>query len=156
MSRIYWIVLWVTALLFDHSLVQWALATIVGKMGFVDGFKDAYQYFTLSGYAFFTAFRLVPYLVLALVVWSLKRKHKSATAGVAWGGYLGIVLMIASSYWAALHPLYTGEHASSTTAIAFLIIPFFAIITGAMGSLAGVALMRVMGMTAPGKRSSGF
>jgi len=148
---LYWIVFWVTALLLDHSLVQWALAVQVGKLGAVEGFHDAYAYFTPAGYAFFTAFRLVPYLALALVVRSLARKKRKITAGIAWGGYLGIVLMIASSYWAALQPLYTGEHVSSTTAIAFVIIPFYAIITGAMGALAGVAMMRVMGMLADDK-----
>lgn len=146
MSKLFWVVFWAAALLLDHYMVQWALAVQVGKLGFVEGFNDAYRHFTPIGWVFLTAIRLVPYLILAAVVkWSVSKQGKTA-AGIAWGGFLGIVLMVASSYWAALQPLYTGEHASSTTAIAFVIIPFYAIITGAMGALAGVAVMRVMGM----------
>lgn len=146
MNKLFWIALWVTALLLNENLVQWVLAVQVGKLGLMEGFTDAYRFFTLAGYAFFTAFRLVPYLLLAWVVRSSIKKKRKATVGIAWGGLLGIALMIASSLWAALMPLYTGEHASSTTAIAFLFIPFFAIVTGAMGSLAGVAVVHVMGM----------
>ncbi|MGA9575318.1 MAG: hypothetical protein WBS20_15365 [Lysobacterales bacterium] len=147
MSRIFWVVLWATALLVNENLVQWALAVRVGKLGFMEGFSDAFQYFTLGGYAFFTAFRLIPYLILAWVVKSSIKKKRKATAGIAWGGLLGIVLMITNASWAVLHPLYTEEHASSTTAIAFLFIPFFAIVTGVLGSLAGVAVVWVMGRT---------
>ena len=146
MNKFFWVALWVTALLLNENLVQWALAVRVGNLGLTEGFTDAYRFFTLAGYAFFTAFRLVPYVLLALAVrWAVKKKRKAA-AGIAWGGLLGIALMIASSLWAALMPLYTGEHASSTTAIAFLFIPFFAVVTGAMGSLAGVAVVYVVGM----------
>ena len=147
MSKWFWIALWVTALLLNENMVQWALAVQLGQLGFLEGCKDGYRYFTLGGYAFFTAFRLIPYLLLALAVRLSIRKKRKATVGIAWGGLLGIALMIASSLWAALMPLYTGEHASSTTAIAFLFIPFFAIVTGAMGSLAGVAVVYVMAMT---------
>jgi len=154
-SKLFWIALWTTALLLDHGLVQWALAVQVGKLGFVEGFIDAYRYVTPGGWAFFTAIRLIPYLILAWVVRSSARKQRKSTPGIAWGGFLGIVMMIAASYWAALHPMYTGEHVSSTTAIAFVIIPFYAIITGAMGALAGVAVMRVMGMLAADSASTG-
>lgn len=155
MSKLFWVVFWVTALLLDHYLVQWALAVQVGKLGFVEGFIDAYRHFTPGGWALLTAIRLVPYLILAWVVRLSARKQGKATAGIAWGGFLGIVMMIAASYWAALHPMYTGEHVSSTTAIAFVIIPFYAVITGAMGALAGVAVMRVMGMLADDRASAG-
>lgn len=151
MSKLYWVVFWATAILLDHYLVQWALAIQVGKLGFLEGFNDSYRDFTLGGWLFLTAFRLVPYMVLALVVRSSERKKRKATAGIAWGGFLGIALMFASSYWAALEPLYTDAHASSTTAIAFVVVPFFAIVTGAMGSLAGLAVMYVIGMRDNGK-----
>ena len=154
MSRLFWVLFWVTAILLDHYQVQWALAVVVGKLGFAEGFGDAYRYFTPGGWLFLIAFRLIPYLILASVVISSARKKRKVTAGIAWGGFLGIVMMIAASYWAALHPMYTDEHVSSTTAIAFVIIPFYAIITGAMGALAGVAVMRVMGMLAPDRPSA--
>jgi len=154
-SKLFWVVFWLTALLLDHYLVQWALAIQVGKLGFVEGFNDAYRYFSPAGWALLTAIRLVPYLILAWAVRLSARKQGKATAGIAWGGFLGIVMMIAASYWAALYPIYTGEHVSSTTAIAFVIIPIYAIITGAMGALAGVAVMRVMGMLAADAASAG-
>jgi len=45
--------------------------------------------------------------------------------------------MILYGLWSSILPLYTGQHVSSTTALDFLILPFFAIVTGIIGGLLG-------------------
>ena len=63
--------------------------------------------------------------------------------GIAWGGLLGIIFMIVLGSWEAQHAYYTVQHVSSTTAISFLFIPIYAIVTGFVGGLAGVAVVFV-------------
>ena len=131
----FWVTLFFTAVFVNENLVQWALAVIVGHYGIIGGFKDAFKYFSFGGYAFFTAIRLIPYLILGVII--LMIKHKKTAPGIAWGGLSGILVMIVLASWDALHPIYSGEHVSSTTGLAFLVIPFFAIVTGIIGALAG-------------------
>lgn len=131
----YLIVLFIFALVINENVVQWALAVYVGGYTVAGGFQDAFQYFTISGYLFFTAFRLIPYLLLAgvLVLLSTTRQ-KDYVFPVFVGGILGILVMILWGSWEAQRPYYTSEHVSSTTAIAFLFIPFYAIGTCAIGA----------------------
>lgn len=131
----YLIVLTLVALVINENVVQWALAIQVGGYSVASGFQDAFEYFTVSGYLFFTAFRLIPYLLLAgvLVLLSTTRQ-KDYVFPVFIGGLLGILFMILWGSWEAQRPYYTGEHVSSTTALAFLFIPFYAIGTGAIGA----------------------
>ncbi|WP_322569658.1 hypothetical protein [Rhodohalobacter sp.] len=134
-------VLLLTALLVNENLVQWALAVQVGGYTVAEGFRDAFEYFTLFGYLFFTAFRLVPYVVIGVILVILsKSKFNDYVLPVFAGGLIGILAMILWGSWMAQRPYYTDEHVSSTTAIAFLIIPFYAIPTGAIGA----ALLAIM------------
>jgi hypothetical protein len=131
----FWVTLFLVAIFVNENLVQWALAVIVGHYSVTNGFKDAFKYFSFGGYAFFTAIRLIPYLILGVIILTIRRKKTAP--GIAWGGLSGILVMIVSASWDALHPFYSGEHVSSTTALAFLVIPFMAIVTGIIGALAG-------------------
>jgi hypothetical protein len=140
---IFWSVLIFATLFINENTVQWMLAIQVGNMSVADGFSSAFKYFTVPGYAFFTAFRLIPYLILASVVKSSLKKERWTTMGIAWGGLLGVIFLIVLGSWDAQHAYYTDEHASSTTAISFLFIPIYAIVTGFIGSLAGVAVVFV-------------
>jgi hypothetical protein len=133
----FWLILLLMALFVNENLVQWVLAVIVGHFNLINGFKDAFKHFSLNGYLFFTAIRLIPYIILGIVVIILQRKPKDITVGIAWGGLFGIVAMILYESASALLPFYTKEHVSSTTALAFLVIPFFAIVTGIIGGLIG-------------------
>jgi len=133
----YWhlVVLLLTAATVNENLVQWALAVQVGEHTVAAGFEDAFEYFTLFGYLFFTAFRLVPYVGLGIILVILsKTKLKDYVLPVFIGGLIGILAMIIWGSWMALRPLYTDEHVSSTTALAFLFIPIYAVPTGAIGA----------------------
>ncbi len=141
--KYYWYVFFFMAFIVNENFVQWALAVHVGNYGIVQGFKDAYEYFTLEGYAFFTAFRLVPYGFLGLTVWISVKKEYPTTPGIAWGGLAGIVFLIVSMSWEVQYDYYTDAHVSSTNALAFLVIPVFALVTGFAGSLAGYVFMKI-------------
>lgn len=136
----FWYFLFFMAFFVNENMVFWALAIIVGNYNVTDAFSKTFKYFTFGGYAFFTAIRLIPYLILGGVVALLKARQKRATAGIAWGGLAGIVYMIVSESWKVQHAFFTGEHVSSTTGLAFLVIPFFAIVTGLIGALTGWAI----------------
>jgi hypothetical protein len=66
--RKYWYlaVLLGAGLLVNENMVQWALAIQVGGMSVGAGFKDAFEHFSISGYLFFTAFRMIPYVGLGV------------------------------------------------------------------------------------------
>ena len=135
----YWyvLVLLLVALVANENVVQWALAVKVGGHSIAAGFADAFKYFSIIGYLFLTAFRLVPYVGLGIILIVLsKTKLKDYVLPVFIGGFVGILAMILWGSWMAQRPFYTGEHVSSTTAIAFLFIPFYACATGGIGALA--------------------
>lgn len=139
----YWhlVVLLLAALIVNENLVQWVLAVRVGGHTVAAGFEDAFEYFTLFGYLFFTAFRLVPYVGLGIILIILsKTKQKDYALPVFVGGVIGILAMILWGFWMVQRPYYTDEHVSSTTAIAFLFIPIYAVPAGAIGAalLAGI------------------
>jgi len=124
-----------TALVINENLIQWVLAVQVGGYTLAAGFEDAFKFFTVSGYLFFTAFRLLPYAALGVIlVTLLNTKRKDYVFPVFIGGLIGILAMILWGSWIAQRPLYSDEHASSTTAIAFLFIPTYAGATGAPGA----------------------
>jgi hypothetical protein len=133
----FWYVLFFMAFFVNENLVQWALAVIVGHFNVLDGFKDAFKFFTFNSYVFFTSIRLIPYLLLGGIVLILVKKQKAAAVGVSWGGLFGVSAMIIYGSWSSLHSLYSGGHVSSTTGLVFLVLPFFAIISGVIGGLIG-------------------
>lgn len=135
--RKYWYltVLLLAALVINENVVQWALAVRVGGHTVAAGFEDAFKYFTPVGYLFFTAFRLVPYIGLGVILIVLsKTRLKDYCVPVFAGGLIGILAIILWGSWMAQRPYYTEEHVSSTTAIAFLFIPIYAVPAGAIGA----------------------
>ena len=142
----YWFlaVLLPIALVINENIIHWALAITVGNKSMADGFSDAFRHFSFWGYFFFTAFRLVPYVGLAISLVALSRsKYSDYVPVVLTGGLTGILYVIISGSWSALHPYYTDQQPSSTTALSFLFIPIIAIFSGAFGS----ALLAVLYMS---------
>ena len=134
----YWylVVLLLVGLIVNENTVQWALAIQVGGMSVGEGFKDAFEYFSIFGYLFFTAFRLIPYVGLGVALLILsKTKISDYSLAVFYGGLVGILTIIIWGSWESLRPIYTDEHVSSTTAIAFLFIPIYAVPGGLVGAV---------------------
>lgn len=139
----YWYlaVLLLAALVINENVVQWALAIKVGGHSVTGGFEDAFEYFSVFGYLFLTAFRLVPYVGLGIILIILsKTKFRDYIPPVFIGGLVGILAMIIWGSWMAQRPYYTDEHVSSTTAITFLFIPMYAVATGAIGAIVFASL----------------
>jgi hypothetical protein len=133
----YWylVVLLLAALVINENVVQWALAVRVGGHTVAAGFEDAFEHFTPFGYLFVTAFRLVPYVGLGIILVVLsKTRLRDYCLPVFAGGLVGILTIILWGSWMAQRPYYTDEHVSSTTAIAFLFTPIYAVPAGAVGA----------------------
>ena len=129
------------ALIINEQIVQWVLAVRVGSYSVAGGFQDAFKCFSILGYLFFTAFRLVPYVGLGMILIVLsKTGFRDYIPSVFVGGLVGVLAMVVWGSWMALLPLYTGAEVSSTTAISFLFIPVYAVLTGAIAALASAAL----------------
>jgi hypothetical protein len=136
--REYWylVVLLFAALVVNENIVQWVLAVQIGGHTVGTGFEDAFEYFTIFGYLFLTAFRLVPYAGLGIAVVILsKTELKNYVLPVFIGGLMGILVIILWGSWMALRPFYTEEHVSSTTAVSFIIIPIYAVPAGVLGAV---------------------
>lgn len=124
------------ALFINENTVQWMLAMKVGGFSLAEGFRDAFEYFTIPGFLFMTAFRLIPYICLGVVVETLSRsRFRDFCLPVLIGGMIGILSLMIPGLWSAQRPYYTDEHVSSTTAIAFVFIPIYAVLTGLIGAL---------------------
>ncbi len=139
-QRIFWLAFVASLLLINENLVHWLLAIFVGNYGIAVGFSDAFKYFSFSGYLFFSAFRAIPYVILYFVIKSLIKKKNKNYLGAAWGALAGILFLIIWGSWSSLHSLYTDEHTSSTTAIVFLFLPIYSIVTGLIGGLIGYGI----------------
>ena len=139
-QRIFWIAFIASFLFINEDLIHWLLAIFVENYGIVDGFKDAFKYFTFDGYLFFSVFRVIPYVILFIVIKALIKKKNKNYLGVAWGSLVGILFLITWGSWSSLHSLYTDEHTSSTTAIVFLFLPIYSIVTGLIGGLIGYGI----------------
>jgi hypothetical protein len=140
-KRWYSVTLLLVALLINENTVQWALAVKIGGYSISGGFREAFKYFSIVGYLFFTAFRIVPYAGLAFLLFMLsKTKSKDYVLPVFIGGLLGILALLLWGFWTAQLPYYTGEHVSSTTAIAFVFIPIYACLSGGVGVLVSAAI----------------
>ena len=130
-----------TALLINEHVVQWVLAVHVGGYSVGAGFADAFAHFDMIGYVFFTAFRLVPYVLLGLLLMFLERtRFSDYSAPVFVGGLIGILAMILVVAWGAQAPYYTDERVSSTTALAFLFVPVYAVPAGIIGAALAAVL----------------
>ena len=137
--KIFWRVYFASLLLISVNMVQWPLAVFVGGYGLWDGFKDAFEYFSVGGYLFATGFRLIPYGLLGLAV-RFSNGASLAKAFMAWFALLTIAGTHAWGYWVAQHAYYTDAHVSSTTAISFIFIPFYAAYYGAIAGVIGLLL----------------
>jgi hypothetical protein len=140
----YLMALLLPALIINENLVQWAIAVVIGDHNLISGFQDAFQHFNGGGYLVLTAFRLLPYVCLGVIVAVLsKTRFRNSAPAVLIGGLVGILAMILLGSWVSLSPIYTGEPVTPAIAIAFVWIPIYAVLTGAIGAVAAVVLQRV-------------
>ncbi len=123
-------------LLIDHYFAQFLAALFIGHYSFPDALQDAYRFFSVQGYLFFTGFRLIPYSVLisALIILN-KSNRKNWIEPTFWGGFAGILAFMIWAMSEVFRPLYTNVHMSSTSAVAFIFIPLYSLAAAAAGML---------------------
>lgn len=117
-------------ILINESTISWLLAVVVGQYSIGDGFEKAFRHFSITGFLLSGIFRLIPYLILTLVVFTSKLTTTLVGWFAAWIAILVVVFFHAFGYWEVQHSLYTSEHISSTASIAFMFIPFYATFYG--------------------------
>jgi hypothetical protein len=139
MKSIFWLVAIILCLTVNESLVSWVLAVFVGSYNLMDGFDHAFSFFTLEGYLFYLAFRIIPFAVLLVVSHLYKNRLKGYLSVLGWFWLIGTVFYIAYGYWDAQYSLYTDVKTSSTTAISLMLIPIWAIPIGILSSMFGMA-----------------
>ena len=82
-------------------------------------------------------FSLIPFFVLSLACFALSlRLHGSRFACVAIGGLLGILGLMVPAHVSVWYPLAV-DHGSSTSIVAFILIPFLCIASLAAGLFVG-------------------
>lgn len=133
----FWFVFVFSVLFCNEYNLQWLAAVVVGKYSLIGGFKDAYQFFSFDSYAFFTAMRLPPFLVLAIMVFLTRKKDSSVVHGITWGGLIGVVGTIVIVEWSIVKTYYMNIHVPSTSAIGLLVVPILAIPSCLVGGLIG-------------------
>jgi hypothetical protein len=134
----FWIIAIVLCFTVSESFVNWMLAVFVGNHEIADGFNRAFQYFSFKGYLFSLAFRAIPFIALFVVVGILKSKLIKYINAISWCWLIGIVFFIGFGYWDVQHSLYTNAHTSSTSAIAFIFIPIYAVAVGLVSGVFGL------------------
>ena len=139
----WFLLLLLVALLLDHHAVRLFLGLTVGQRGLGRAWTEAFADFSPDHYLFFTLFRLFPYSMLTLAVLRLARTPwREAALPVLLGGLAGIAAFLAWGIWAALLPIYTGQHPDTIPAFALLFLSVGAIPVGALGALAGYWVSR--------------
>lgn len=125
-------------LLVNEQLMLAIAAMTIGGRSLPEAMREAAGVNPLFGYLFFTAFRMVPYaLLIGVCGWLSRGRGRRFLRPVLIGGCLGIAGFIAVASWMVVRPLFSEERVSSTAPLAFLAIPFYACISGAV--VAGIA-----------------
>ncbi len=83
-------------------------------------------------------FGLIPFVVLSMICTRLSRSMpRPRLACLCIGGLIGILALMIPGHISVWYSLYVHRHASSTSVIAFFFIPFYCIVTLAIGLFVG-------------------
>jgi hypothetical protein len=141
--KLFWIVLPLLVGLITPSAVIFCLEVFVGRISIAAAFLDiAERQFAEGHNLFFLAiFGLVPFVILSIFSF-IGARFLSVTrlACITLGGLLGILAFMIPAHVSVWYPLYGGGHMASTAVIAFLFIPFYCIVTLAVGAFVGWAV----------------
>jgi hypothetical protein len=128
MKRMFWYFLLFLFLMINESFAKFMLAIFVGDLGFSDAYTKTFQYASLGSYIMSASFRTLPYI--ALSVFALKSKSTDSKIGriTIWCIALFIAAFHFYGYWGMQHSLFTDAHTSSTSALALIWIPIWALL----------------------------
>jgi hypothetical protein len=107
---------------FNHIIVM----LIVGKFDLGQAWANAFKHFSVSSAFFIGCFRLIPFLILAIVALrtNLSTDFKGKATLIV--GFVVTNTVIFLGYWSVTEPLYTDAHTPSTSAITYIWAPITA------------------------------
>ncbi|MBT0588195.1 hypothetical protein [Alteromonas oceanisediminis] len=128
MKWTFWFFLLFLFLLINEYLAKFMLAVLVGDLGFSDAYTKTFQYASLDSYLMSARYRALPYIALA--AFALKSNSTNSKVGriVIWCIALFITAFHFYGYWGMQHSLFTEEHTSSTSGLAVIWFPIWALL----------------------------
>jgi hypothetical protein len=129
----FWITLVLLFLLINEYLTEFLLALLVGEMDLSSAYESTFRYFSLDSYIDAATYRSIPYVALAL--FSAKSKLRQFSLGklALWASVFCLAAFHFCGYWSMQHSLFTPAHTSSTSTLAIVFIPIWALIYGVLG-----------------------
>jgi hypothetical protein len=141
--KLFWVALPLVVGLVTPSAIIFCLEIFVERISIAAALLDVAERQFGEGHNLFllAIFGLVPFVVLSIFSLVAARFFSvTRLACVTLGGLLGILAFMIPAHVSVWYPLYGGGHMSSTAVIAFLFIPFYCIVTLAVGALVGWAV----------------
>ncbi len=135
MRKAYFLLPIVVALV-TPSLVIFCLAVFVGGISPIAAIQDIARRQFASGHNLFflAAFGSIPFAVLiAILKVASTRLPPRRVSALLVGGLAGIIALMVTTHIMVWYPMYGPGHMSSTSAIAFLFIPFYCLPTMFVG-----------------------
>ena len=142
-SKLFWTILPLIVGILTPSAVIFALETTVGRTAFSVAVRDIASRQFAEGENLFllSLIGLIPFVLLSIFALIAARFFSPRRlAAVSLGGLIGILALMIPAHVSVWWPIYAGGHVSSTSAIAFLFIPFYCIGSLAIGLLFGWSL----------------
>jgi len=122
------------------SLIIFFLEITVGGINPAASAADIWHRQFAEGHNLFllAAIGLIPFAVHSIVIFVVARtRTPRQLACIVLGGLIGILALMIPCHASIWYPLYSHGHASSTAVIGFLFIPFYCLITLAIGLFFG-------------------
>ena len=93
---------------------------------------------SIIGVLMFMLLAMIPFIAFIVLMDGISAKIKgSRLECIFWGGFLPVWGFTAYGHWSVWYPIYAHTHMSSTAVIAFLFIPFYALVPLVIGLLIG-------------------
>lgn len=111
-------------LLSNEVTARFFLAIFVGNIAFTDAFTQSFGSIHFDSFIRNSALRAIPYAVLLISLFYLKKDSK-ADRGFVWI-MLGLIsAFLFSAYWGMQHAFFTDARVSSTSALVLFFAPFW-------------------------------
>lgn len=132
---------------FNHLLVL----LIVGGFEFEQAAQKAFGHSSFTGAILIGSIRLIPFVSLIACATCTKLLDSLKGRLSLCVSLLVAVGVIFSGYWSITSPLYTAEHASSTSAIAYIFVPITAYMFSFAAGASAYLLCKVYEVVIKGK-----
>jgi hypothetical protein len=145
-QRLFWLIAPLVVGLLAPSIIIFCLEVFVGRINPFSSIADILRRQFAEGENLFliALFGLIPFALLSVIsVVAVRYLSPARLTCVALGGLLGILTLMVPGHIAVWYPLYGGGHISSTAVVAFFFIPFYCLVTLAIGLIVGWGISRL-------------